>query len=118
MKYIRTKDGRIVKLGEAADGGYAAGCVEIRNIAHSVETLAPFEISKEANTIEELCDEFVVKANGHNVVLHDLDSALRFTEDFYNHKLTKNYEIYGAIWTDKGLMYIAKMNEKGEMELL
>ena len=27
-------------------------------------------------------------------------------------------EIYGAIWTDKGLIYVAKMNDKGELELL
>ena len=27
-------------------------------------------------------------------------------------------EVYGAIWTDTGLKYIAKMNEKGELELL
>ena len=26
--------------------------------------------------------------------------------------------IYGAIWTDKGLIYVAKMNEEGELELL
>ena len=24
----------------------------------------------------------------------------------------------GAIWTDKGLIYVAKMNDKGELELL
>lgn len=23
------------------------------------------------------------------------------------------YNIYGAIWTDKGLIYVAKMNDKG-----
>lgn len=28
-----------------------------------------------------------------------------------------NNTIYGAIWTDKGLIYVAKMNEKGELEL-
>lgn len=27
-------------------------------------------------------------------------------------------DVYGAIWTDKGLIYIAKMNDKGELELL
>jgi hypothetical protein len=27
-------------------------------------------------------------------------------------------KLYGAIWTDKGLIYVAKMNEKGELELL
>ena len=26
--------------------------------------------------------------------------------------------IYGAIWTSKGLIYVAKMNDKGELELL
>lgn len=27
-------------------------------------------------------------------------------------------ELYGAIWTNKGLIYVAKMNDKGELELL
>ncbi len=26
--------------------------------------------------------------------------------------------IYGAIWTEKGLTYVAKMNDEGELELL
>ena len=26
--------------------------------------------------------------------------------------------VYGAIWTDKGLIYVAKMNNKGEFKLL
>ena len=26
--------------------------------------------------------------------------------------------IKGAIWTDKGLIYVAKMNDKGELELI
>ena len=28
------------------------------------------------------------------------------------------YNIYGAIWTDKGLIYVAKMNDKGDLELI
>ena len=28
------------------------------------------------------------------------------------------WEFYGAIWTDKGLIYIARMNIKGDLELL
>ena len=32
--------------------------------------------------------------------------------------LNKIKAIYGAIWTDKGLIYAAKMNDKGELELL
>ena len=30
----------------------------------------------------------------------------------------KGDNVYGAIWTDKGLIYVAKMNDKGELELL
>ncbi len=26
--------------------------------------------------------------------------------------------IYGCIWTSKGLIYVAKMNDKGELELI
>ena len=26
--------------------------------------------------------------------------------------------VYGAIWTSKGLIYVAKMNDKGELELI
>jgi hypothetical protein len=26
--------------------------------------------------------------------------------------------LYGAIWTSKGLIYVAKMNKEGELELL
>ena len=33
-------------------------------------------------------------------------------------KHLEKFEIYGAIWTDKGLIYVAKMNDKGELELL
>ena len=37
----------------------------------------------------------------------------------YNTKLRYGgCDLFGAIWTDKGLIYVAKMNEKGELELL
>lgn len=62
------------------------------------------EIIKQADTIEELCDEFVFG----NVII-SLKEAKRDCEIG---------NVYGAIWTDKGLKYVAKMNEKGEFELL
>lgn len=36
----------------------------------------------------------------------------------YLDALATQKEVYGAIWTDKGLIYVAKMNNKGELELL
>ena len=73
------------------------------------------EIIKQADTIEELCDEFV---------LFDYDreirpSIFRFPIPLQKYVVIhKDYEIYAAIWTEWGLKYVAKMNEKGELELL
>ena len=35
-----------------------------------------------------------------------------------NDLFLEDYDWYGAIWTDKGLIYVAKMNSNGELELL
>ncbi len=74
-------------------------------------------VVKQADNIEELFDEII--AHNHKTPLDvkdvfsitkELNYALDYMED--------GYTIYGAIWTDKGLIYVAKMNEKGEFELL
>ena len=70
-------------------------------------------IINQADTIEELCDEFVViykEMNGKHTV-HKYNWLGKSEQKLGN-------EVYGAIWTDKGLIYVAKMNEKGELELL
>ena len=86
-------------------------------------------LGKMANNIEELCDEFDWKWNEKEFPYStarqhsrysgygDLKRAMRGEEN-YGKYLNQDYEIYGAIWTDKGLIYVAKMNEKGELELL
>lgn len=70
-------------------------------------------ILKQANTIEELCDE-----------------AVFFDKDNVPHYKSKEGNVWylGAglftkslrfgIFTDKGLIYVAKMNDEGELELL
>ena len=66
----------------------------------------------EADTIEELCDEFVgidkTCVNGHQLLRAIPYKCANFW----------NGGVYGAIWTDKGLIYVAKMNDKGELELI
>ena len=64
---------------------------------------------KHTKTIEELCDEFVYVASEN-------DRPVICYKPTVFHKLNDN--LYGAIWTDKGLIYVAKMNDKGELELL
>ena len=106
MKYIRTKDSI---CGERI---YENDIPEPKN-EHEKEVLRKLRnnigeiVIKQADTIEELCDEFVVEDRDEFAIFHNLKLA----------KQTKGI-IYGAIWTDKGLIYVAKMNDKGKLELL
>ena len=103
MKYIRTKDGKILENKWLSV--YDAPSSLYNNIL------------KQADTIEELCDEIVIVENGsHSIPAYIEEAINRFMEDceFGNN----NIQIFDAIWTDKGLIYVAKMNDKGELELL
>ncbi len=73
---------------------------------------------KIADTIEELCDEFVwnLKESNKRTVANNIFPFSHIKLDL--DKQFHNYELYGAIWTDKGLIYVAKMNDKGELELI
>lgn len=110
MKYIRTKDG----IYEYVD--YDNECIipmPIIKYKGRLTHCAERDIIKQANTIEELCDEFVYSDNVFKNVIYENYNALKILL-----KIRKNYIVFGAIWTDKGLIYVAKMNEKGELELL
>ena len=105
MKYIRTKDG-IFKTGP-------------------LYIKSEFVI-KEANTIEELCDEFVAasKDNKYRSLVKIEETGNRWVEDkitqwceILKDKLVK-WDIYGSIWVGPDLRAVAKMNDEGELELL
>ena len=109
MKYIRMKDHLICKVKNedertiSYENSWESGCLWKDSYKNG-------EI-KQADTIEELCDEFVIVGTNWQQII-DLESAR------YNLKRPKELKVYGAIWTDKGLIYVAKMNDKGELELL
>ena len=118
MKYIRTKD-EIYEVLEIYTYTKKKLGVIIESLGCKTEneselkTIFYGNVLKQADTIEELCDEFVVAADFYDKpnVLTKVNS-LPIDIDLTNHT------IYGAIWTDKGLIYVAKMNENGGMELL
>ena len=122
MKYIRTKDGHLLKehsrqkrLNGEYDTWYKGnGASLLYNHDHNA-------IEKEADTIEELCDEFVKHCLPHSFYLV-ITKTSYIMSLIKQKKFATEYEIkngvYGAIWTDKGLIYVAKMNDKGELELL
>lgn len=112
MRFIRTKDGvyDTKTVGSIRDENLKAWFISIKIINDD-------EIIKQADTIEELCDCFVIEwlPTKHRDI---------FTIDKYSKEVVKSCignsktKVYGAIWTDKGLIYVAKMNEKGVLELI
>lgn len=105
MKYIRTKDAIYQDLGTDNLGWRTILCGK-----HS-QTLDPKEnVINEADTIKDLCDCFIVDGlcdpffATWEYVLHDDDR--------------RNYDVYGAIFTNEGIKYVAKLNDEGKLELL
>ena len=107
-RYIRTKD---------TEYGAIIDTEKYKEITGEECYIPKDEIVKQADTIKELCDEFVVAYESWGkIVYRYLDVAKRKAKE----SLEYGYKsiIYGAIWTDKGLIFVAKMNEEGELELL
>ena len=113
MKYVRTKDKRIFKvepcypLPDRKLDHYRV-LNDKEDIYTPSEIISVDDVIKEADTIEELCDEFVCEWNVYPALCLLLK---RVPKD-------RQKNIYGAIWTDKGLIYVAKMNNEGVLELL
>ena len=103
MKYIRTKK-------------FITELESYMTIENNILIIggAEHKIVKQADTIEELCDEFVFITSKRKFI-NKMD--FRKIELLFG-KEEQLLEMFGAIWTDKGLIYVAKMNEKGELELL
>jgi hypothetical protein len=119
MKYIRTKDG-IYEVIDKTKYSY---------ISIYGKYIKKDDVIEDGDTIEELCDEFVMVWNKKQFPYStsrqylsfggygDLKRDMREEENF-GFYLNQDYIIYGAIWTNKGLIYVAKMNNKGELELI
>lgn len=116
MKYIRTKDG--IYDYEYGKRRYIERNVEIPYEQYLQENYN-ITIIKVADTIEELCDEFVIENCNYTYkpFIFPKYCSTNPLLEIYTH-FDRDTICYGAIWTDKGLIYVAKMNEKGELELL
>ena len=103
--YIRTKDG-VYEVEAETDTFYYT------NIAREIGVIKTNRV-REAKTIEELCDRFVVIDKETKEVMN-IVTFLAYAKLWSSCK----YDIYGAVWTDKGLIYVAKMNSEGKLELI
>ena len=142
MKYIRTKDGIYEtidydqlpnnlkkQLDEREHScmkdykkmGVFAKMKQGAVIISNIQPILLFAVQNQADTIEELCDRCVV-IHKYSERPQDLSFyEAQYFIDVWTRKVKSNdpvVAIYGAVWTDKGLIYVAKMNDKGELELL
>ena len=115
MKYIRTKDGRIIDINSEYVG---------HNITFTMFFMGneKLEVVKSADTIEELCDQlFYVKDTIPTDIYPPLINPKGIIECQIELGCTEIYKLenfkYG-IWTKNGLKYVAEFDEKGELELL
>lgn len=113
MKYIRTKDGLYTEEKyKVAKAFVSAFEEEQAKIMPTQKT--NFNIINQADTIEELCDWFVLRKDGKIYQMYAKEEYA--VADLGQYSLA--FEWVYAIETDKGLIYVAKMNDKGELELL
>lgn len=109
MKYIRTKD-----------GVYEVDFVDISTYYHTTgwNIVEKDQIIAQADTIEELCDGFYATENS----CWEKDYYLFGNKDFKDFKdFTKDFPngfARGFIATNKGLIYVAKMDSEGNLILL
>lgn len=115
MKYIKTKDG-IYEVTED---------LTINKFGHLARKNDPIitipnvgEIINQADTIEELCDYAVYYDFEKELVIRKLPLSSSWKSLYRDTKLGLISDVKLAILTEKGLIYVAKMNEKGEFELL
>ena len=109
MKYIRTK-GNVMALKKYD---------EARNRATELGLTVSLKIIKQADNIEELCDGLIVeeKDNTSNWFVMEMEEFKELDKEERLYRL-KDWSFNAFIKTDKGLIYVSKMNEKGELELI
>lgn len=114
-KYIRTKKYGICEITHEDkrtihyENSLVSGCLWKDDVEYQI-----------ADTIEELCDEVCCDNKVQllvNIYTNETKAQMiRNTVEQLFYKGKK--DVYGAIWTDKGLIFVACMNDKGELELL
>jgi len=111
MKYIRTEDGHIFPLQDKTmteylyqeNGDFKSSKIIAR--ADSIEKLCDCFIKIKRN---KGCKDFILKFD-HTDLTRLKEQKLKYPES----------PVYGAIHVEnKGLIYVARMNDKGELELL
>lgn len=123
MRYIRTKENEFIEIHSKQE--YEKVHPEfIDNDTFNYDkwfalVTKDIDILKVADNLNELFDNFVVEyTNGEHTMFHDFYHLQRHYE-LYNQSYHNVAGRYGCVWiAGKGLIYKAKMNKEGNLELI
>ena len=120
MKYARTRDGFIFEIEKNLGKYGTSKAVLICDMQGNVIDLQEQNnILKQADTIEDLCDRFIVEYESDNFTIFTDFRDLKKHFEYYPQDYHNVAGRYGAILVKgKGLIYKAKMNNEGKLELL
>lgn len=108
--YIRTKDGVYeVEQSQLEDDEEVVNCEYCQ--------ISKLEIKRKSEKLEELCDEFVVIRDSTKINQLVRTDDINYLKEMMGED-KRIVAIKGAIWTSKGLIYVAKLNDKWELELI
>lgn len=113
-KYIRTEKGHIYEYVEQRI--HPSQYLKFGQYRHNLNSEYE-QIIAQADTIEELCDCFVTEGNRHIVWDKQQNKGITF-EQVKESFASYHFKIFGAVWCDKGLIYVAKMNKDGVLCLI
>lgn len=115
-KYIRTENGIFEVVKEEVLCGVKFYDYET---GERFNRIREEHVIAEGDAPEKLCDELVMIDKEGSIEIITYNKSWSFEGMVENleeaNQLTN--EIYGAIWTSKGLIYVAKMNENGDLVL-
>lgn len=124
MKYARTEDGHILEIGKTTDYGYVV-MPECKKAVHFLEKeIEIIPVIKQADTIEKLVDGFIIgeTLKIYNKSNFDFEKKMVNLGQKYWVKLESLKSVYGVVMVFDNdiprIRTVAKMNEKGELELL
>jgi hypothetical protein len=104
MKYIRTKDG-----------------IHIKNSFKDSLLEASENAIKQADTIEELCDAYVITSKQGHIYDTYGDYSYELKQvlpQARKEEPDEDWDLYGCVLVNGIIKQVAKTNEKGELELL
>lgn len=122
MRYIKIKRDDEVLIYDTNE--YAEGfnfCIVDNHLYYGkLKATCLGEIVEETDNLEELLNIVVETKGATGDYMHYMYWGYRYEElkpKIIDDMITQDFDVYGAIWTIKGLIYVAKMNNKGEFEL-